>query len=400
MKVLIYILIAIFVIGACLTIDYKIGRKKYLPTIKSNAFPFRESNIELFTHGTDLFNHMFDDFKNAKKHIHVLFYICNNDEFGNEFLTILKEKAEEGVEVRLLLDWAGSLKVSRKMIKELKSAGVEFAFSNVPTPPFYFYSSQARNHRKITVIDGSIGYLGGYNVGNEYIDLDPKLSPWRDYHLRITAEGVVDLQKQFLLDWQEAAKTNLLQNKIYFPPLGKGTSRHRIISTEGFLLENTFSTLIHDSKKSILIGSPYFIPSERILKDLLDALRRGVELTIIVPYLSDHMLVKEASYPYLRAILAEGANVYQFKNGFYHAKILLFDDEICDIGTANFDNRSFFLNHEINCYIHDPKIIDEMKRILDKDMKDSDKLTLEDLNSIGFMGRVKEWIAGRIDHFL
>lgn len=400
LKILIFILIAIFVIGAFLTFDYKFGRKKQLPTIKSNAFPFRESNLEIFTHGTDLFNHMFDDFNHAKKHIHVLFYICNDDRFGNEFLSLLKKKAEEGIEVRLLLDWAGSLKVSRKKIKELQSAGAEFAFSNVPTFPFYFYSSQVRNHRKITVIDGKIGYIGGYNVGNEYIDLDPKLSPWRDYHLKITAEGVLDLQQQFLLDWQEATKTNLRQNKIYFPPLEKGRSRHKIISTEGFILEDTFSTLIQQAKKSITIGSPYFIPSKRILDDLLDALKRGVELTIIVPYVSDHILVKEASFPHLRAIIAAGANVYQFKNGFYHAKILLFDDQICDLGTANFDNRSFFLNHEINCYIYDLQVIEEVKLILKKDLQDSVKLSLEDLNSLSLFSRIKEGVAKSISHFL
>lgn len=400
MRVLICVLIAIFIIGTFLTLDYKMGRKKQLPTIKSNAFPFRESNLEVLTHGTDLFNRMFVDIKNAKKHVHVLFYICNNDEFGNEFLTVLKEKAEEGVEVRLLLDWAGSLKVNKKMIKELQDAGAEFAFSNVPTAPYFFYSSQTRNHRKITVIDGSIGYLGGYNIGNEYIDLDPKLSPWRDYHLRITAEGVVDLQTQFLLDWQEATKTNLLQNEVYFPPLEKGSSRHKIVSTEGFLLEENYSNLIHQAKKSIMIGTPYFIPSERVLQDLIDALHRGVNVTIIVPYRSDHALVKEASFVYLREIINEGATVYQFKRGFYHSKVLMFDDDLCDLGTANFDNRSLFLNHEINCYIYDPKVIEEMKLILDKDIRDSDKLTLEDIDSLSLKERILGWIANRVDHFL
>ncbi|WP_449620161.1 cardiolipin synthase [Robertmurraya sp. Marseille-Q9965] len=400
MKVIIFILIAIFVIYAYLTVDFKLGRKNFLSKIKSNVFPFRDSDIKIFTHGTDLFKDMFEEIKNAQKHIHILFYICKDDHFSQEFFAILKNKAEEGVEVRLLVDWAGSMKIKKKQIKELKSIGIHFYFSNLPRAPFFFFTSQARNHRKITVIDGKIGYLGGYNVGKEYIDKDPKLSPWRDYHLKITGEGVQDLQVQFLLDWQEASKTNLLQNEIYFPPLSKGSVRHKVISTEGFLLEKTFSTLIRDAKKSIMIGSPYFIPSKTIFEDLLNALDRGVKLTIIVPYTADHLLVKEASFRYLRPILAKGGNVYQFKNGFYHAKVLLIDDEICDLGTANFDNRSFFLNHEINCYIYDSGKIEETKRILEEDLKDSSKLSLSDLQSMGVISGVKEWLARRIAYFL
>lgn len=343
---------------------------------------------------------MFEEFSNTKKHIHVLFYICKNDPISQEFLNILMEKAKNGVEVRLLLDWAGSLKIKRSKIKELKDAGVHFSFSNLPKAPTFFYTSQTRNHRKITVIDGKIGYMGGYNVGKEYIDLDPKLTPWRDYHLKLKGEGVEDLQRQFLLDWSEASKTNLLQNEIYFPKLMKGEVCHKIISTEGFLLEETFSDLIHQAKKSIIIGSPYFIPSKKLLNDLILALRRGVTLTLIVPYHSDHLLVKEASFPYLRQILSNGAKVYQYKKGFYHAKVFMIDEEVCDLGTANFDNRSLFLNHEINCFIHEKKTLNEVFEILKQDIQHSQELRLSDLNSLGFSTKVKEWIAKLFVHFL
>lgn len=343
---------------------------------------------------------MFAEFRNAKKHIHVLFYICKNDQISQEFFNILMDKAKSGVEVRLLLDWVGSIKIKRGKIKELKAAGVHFSFSNIPKAPFFFYSSQTRNHRKITVIDGKIGYIGGYNIGKEYIDLDPKLSPWRDYHLKVQGEGVADLQQQFLLDWQEAAKTNLLQNEIYFPSLHKGTVCHKLISTEGFLLEETFSKLIHNAQQSITIGSPYFIPSKKILNSLINALAKGVSLVIIVPYHSDHLLVKEASYPYLRPLLENGARVYQFKKGFYHAKVLLIDNEVCDLGTANFDNRSFFLNHEINCFIYEKETLDQVRQILKEDMNDSDILTLNDLNSLSIFTRIKEGIARCFVHFL
>lgn len=400
LKIIMVILIAIFIIGMYLFLDFKMGRKNHLTTKKSNEFPFHNSDFEIFTHGTDLFNSMFEELKKAQKHIHVLFYICKDDPISTGFLDILRDKAETGVEVRLLLDWAGSIPVEKNKIKELKKAGVKFAFSNVPSFPYFFYSSQARNHRKITVIDGVVGYMGGYNVGKEYIDLDPKLSPWRDYHLKITGEGVEDLQKQFLIDWHEATKTNLLQNEVYFPKLKKGSVSHQIISTEGFLLEETFSSLIRNAKSTIFIGSPYFIPSKTIFNDLQSALVRGVSVTILVPFKSDHILVQEASYTHLRKLLKKGANVYQYKKGFYHAKILIIDDEVCDLGTANFDNRSLFLNHEINCYIYDKDMINTVKLILKKDLGDSQKVTLEDLNSLGLFTTLKEWVARSVSFFL
>lgn len=400
MRILIFAMVIIIIIGTYLTLDYKFGRKNHFANFKSHEFPYRESNIEIFTHGNDLFNHMFKEIRNAQNHIHVLFYICNNDEFSQDFLTLLKDKAKEGVEVRLLLDWVGGFQIKKKEINELKNAGVQFSFSNKPRAPYFFYTSQARNHRKITIIDGRTGYMGGYNIGNEYVDLDPKLSPWRDYHLIITGEGVQDLQTQFLTDWGSATKTNLLQNEVYFPKLPRGTTRHKLISNEGFLLEDSFSDLISGAKESITIGSPYFIPSKKVFNKLKRAIDRGVSLTILVPYISDHALVQEASYPYLRELLEKGANVHQFKNGFYHAKVLLVDDEVCDLGTANFDNRSFFLNQEINCFIYDPAMIDKVKAILKEDLNDSEKITKEDLESLGFFTTIKEWLAKPIVHFL
>ncbi|WP_077215099.1 cardiolipin synthase [Bacillus dakarensis] len=399
MNALIMILIAIFVIGLYVTIDFMLGRKQHLKSMYSQKYPVRESNLKIIAHGNELFKELFSDLKNARHNIHIIFYICKNDGFSQEFLSILKEKAQEGIEVRLLLDWVGSIKFKRKTIKELKSFGVQFAFCHKPKLPFFFYSTQVRNHRKITVIDGEIGYMGGYNVGKEYIDLDPKLSPWRDYHLKMTGEGVSDLQMQFLRDWRESYKTNLSQNQIYFPKLEKGSSKHQLFSSEGFLLEETFSDLIKNAKSSITIGSPYFIPSKKVLQYLLEALQRGVNLTVLVPYQSDHILVKEASFCYFRKLIKKGAHVYQYSNGFYHAKVLIIDD-FCDLGTANFDKRSFFLNHEINCFIYDTRVVQEVKNIIQEDLMQSQKMRLEDINSPNLFRSFKEKVAGSISFFL
>jgi cardiolipin synthase A/B len=375
--------------------DFTLGRKKHLASAKTNTLPVRESNLSIFAEGPKLFDDLFSELKYAKQHIHILFYIVQDDKISQEFLTILKEKVKAGVEVRFMVDWVGS-GLKRKTINSLKAAGVEFAYSQMPKLPFLFYSSQVRNHRKITVIDGKIAYLGGFNIGEEYNNHDPKLSPWRDYHLKMTGEGVTDLQSEFLEDWHAAAKVNLLHNKGYFPALEKGAIRHQIVPTEGILLEEMMSDLISKAKTSIFIGTPYFIPSKKVFNLLRDAVKRGVSVTVLVPLISDHALVKEASYPYLRTLIKEGAEVFQFLNGFYHAKILLVDDSVCDVGTANFDKRSMFLNYELNCLIYDGAFIQKVKRILTEDILNSRKAALDDFNR----ALLKEKAASTISYFL
>lgn len=379
--------------------DFMLGRKKHLANANRNVLPIRDSNLTIFAKGPKLFDDLFSEIKKAKQHIHILFYIVQDDKISQEFMSILKEKAQAGVEVRLLVDWVGS-GLKRKSIQSLKDAGVEFAYSQTPKFPFLFYSSQVRNHRKITVIDGRIAYLGGFNIGKEYYDQDPKLSPWRDYHLKMTGEGIEDLQREFLEDWRAAAKVNLLQDKAYFPPLEKGSIRLRLVPTEGILLEEMILDLISKSEKSIFIGTPYFIPSKRVFALLLEAVKRGVSVTVLVPYTADHILVKEASHPYLRTLLKEGAEVYQYLKGFYHAKVIIIDDQVCDAGTANFDKRSMFLNYELNCLIYDHAFIKKIKHIVTEDILNSQKASLKDLNRVNLLLSIKETAARTISYFL
>lgn len=394
------ILAAILIIGLYLFIDFRIGRKRHLSSLRKNTLSLREGQIEMFTDGTALFTDLFQEMKNAKHNIHTIFYICKSDEISQDFFGILIQKAREGVEVRLLIDWFGGKRVKRKLIKELKEAGVRFAFARKPKFPFLFYSAQIRNHRKISIIDGSIGYVGGYNVGDEYISLNPKLSPWRDYHMKITGESIHDLQRQFLLDWNKAANVNLLQNPVYFPGLKKGPFLHRFFPSEGAHLEECITNLIREAQKSIFIGTPYFVPSRTVFRELLAALDRGVVLTVLVPFVADHFLVQEASFRFLRELLKRDAVVYQYKKGFYHAKVLVIDDKICDLGTANFDNRSLFLNLEINCFIYELSVIEEVNGILQQDIQDSKRLTLEDLQGFHPLRTLKEYAARTIAFFL
>ncbi len=391
-----WVLIAILAgLALWLYADFQLGRKKHLKTAQTNQLPVRESRLTIFAEGPKLFDDLFYELKNAKQHIHILFYIVRDDKISQEFLAILTERRKAGVEVRLMVDWVGN-GLKRKTIQSLKDVGVEFAYSQMPKLPFLFYSSQVRNHRKITVIDGKTAYLGGFNIGKEYINQDPKLSPWRDYHLKVTGEGVFDLQTEFLEDWRAAAKVHLLQNKAYFPSLAKGEIQQRFVPTEGILLEEMMAKLISQAKTSIFIGTPYFIPSKKVFQLVREAINRGVSVTVLVPFVPDHMLVKEASYPYLRTLIRDGADVYQYVKGFYHAKVLLVDEEVCDMGTANFDKRSMFLNYELNCLIYDDAFIKKVKNILAEDLMNSRKAALDDFSR----GALKEKTASMISYFL
>ena len=381
-------------------IDFKSGYKQQFKQAKNIAFPPRKSELTVFTSGIILFEDFLKEIELAQDSIHILFYIVKDDQFSRDFLKSLQKKAESGVEVRLLVDWIGGKKMSRQSIQELKNSNVHFSFSFKTKPPFLFYSTQRRNHRKITVIDGRIGYLGGFNVGKEYINQGEKLNPWRDYHLKVTGEGVKDLQEVFLSDWFHDTKEDYRGTPAYFPHLVPGSQAQEFIVTNGSDLEQTLIKLIHKADKEIIIGTPYFIPSQSLFQALRDALARKVAVTVIVPDISDHALVKEASFRYFRVLLKEGASIMQFQRGFYHSKVILIDDTICDIGTANFDKRSLFLNSEINCLIYDRSCIEDVKRELAIDIAESKPLAEKTLSSPNIIRSAKESLAAIFSPFL
>ncbi|MDQ0857013.1 phosphatidylserine/phosphatidylglycerophosphate/cardiolipin synthase-like enzyme [Bacillus sp. V2I10] len=245
---LIGLIALIFVVW--LRLDYYLGRKKHLQN--EIKYPLRKSDIELYIVGERFYKKLFEDIENSTHSIHVLFYIVKNDPDSDEFLALLIKKAEQGIQVRLLLDYVGGKSLKKEKIEELKKSGVSFSYTHNPAPPFFFYTLQARNHRKITVIDGKIAYSGGFNIGKEYLGKDPNLGFWRDYHLRITSEGVQDLQTQFLRDWHEATGEDLKTVQAYFPPLSQGTLEHQFLSTYGQSLEGHFLSFIKQAHKKSL----------------------------------------------------------------------------------------------------------------------------------------------------
>ncbi|MFT4415349.1 cardiolipin synthase [Fredinandcohnia humi] len=400
MSIVFGIVLAILILFLLLRLDYTLGRKSHLKKSQAKVYPLRKSDLTFYNDGQKLFKDFFSEVDKAEDHIHIQFYILKNDEFSNSFVTLLTKKAQQGVEVRLLLDWVGSKSVTKEMENKLKNAGVALAYSNKPTFPYWFYKLNARNHRKVAAIDGNIGFIGGFNIGKEYIGKDEKFGLWRDYHVKIQGEGVADLQTQFIHDWFIATDQVIAGRGTYFPPLPKGKSEMRLVATDGAYLEEHLIKLLKKAKREIMIGSPYFVPGDKLKRELFSAARRGIHLRVLLPKKADHPLVKEASYPFINELASEGIRFFMFTEGFYHAKVIIIDDEICDIGTTNFDKRSLYSNYEINCYIFDSEFVQFVMKEIQKDFEESTELTKNEIEQKMTKNAFKIKIATLLSHFL
>ncbi|TLS36738.1 cardiolipin synthase [Pseudalkalibacillus caeni] len=367
--------------------------------IEPSRLPVRHSSCSFYNEGRDFFSVLFDDIENAQKHIHLLFYIFRDDTIGMELIQRLIKKSSEGVKVRVLIDAIGSHKLSKSARKLLKENNIELGLSNRPKFPFFFYTLNHRNHRKIGVIDGNIGYIGGFNIGDEYLGKDPKLGYWRDYQLRINGDGVQDLQQQFVEDWRIAGMS-ITKDRSLYPELEKGPISLKLEPTEGIDMNYSFLDYIESAEKSIVVGTPYYIPGLKIQNALITAARKKINVKIILPFKADHPLVKEAAFRYFLPLLEAGCEIYQYQKGFYHAKVLLIDDELCDIGTANFDKRSFHINSEINCILKDGKLLEVIKKTIEQDIKDSERLTIGKFKGRPILQRLKEPFADLLSYFL
>ncbi|HET7628529.1 MAG TPA: cardiolipin synthase, partial [Bacillales bacterium] len=370
------VLLVIFLLWADLAVGKRVWRRQKL--FQSTRFPLRHGDVSFYDQGVPFFKDYFRAIEQAYDHIHINFYIFRNDTIGKQLCARLRKKAREGVKVRVLVDWMGSHFFSKKERKDLERAGVSFAVSNRPRPPFWFFTMNRRNHRKITVVDGKIGFLGGFNVGDEYLGKKPELGNWRDYHIKIENDGVQDLQQQFLVDWKTATGEQI-EGSRYYPELAKGMTPLQLFSSNGTSLEDFFCDLFNRAEQSIVIGTPYYIPGPRIQQALLSARKRGVAVTLLLPMKKDHPLVHEAAVPYFAPLIKAGCDIYMYYQGFYHAKVMIIDGTLCDVGTANLDRRSLVLNNEINCFMHDPAIIARVRAALTRDIRQSERLTLRRL---------------------
>lgn len=350
----------------------------------SRAILTDDNKITVYTDGREKFKALGEDIRNAKKYIHIQYYIIKNDVLFQAIKEDLIKKAAEGVEVRILYDSMGCRGISNKYWKTLKAQGIKVGEFFPALLKRFHLRMNYRNHRKIVVIDGKIGYVGGFNIGKEYIGLDKKFGYWRDTHLKIEGSAVRDLQIRFALDWNYATKENLTDKDDYFDISRKkiaGESKVQIVasgpdSVRQHIRDN-YLRMITKAEKSIYIQTPYFIPDESILNALFIAVVSGVEVNLMIPCKPDHPFVYWATCSYMGDLLAEGANCYIYNNGFLHTKGMIVDEKIMCYGTANMDIRSFQLNFEINAVIYDEKEAANMQRIFMEDVKKSKKITKE-----------------------
>ncbi|QHE53859.1 cardiolipin synthase [Pontibacillus sp. HMF3514] len=390
MMIVLIIICALILFIAFILIDFKLGKRNHLKHLRFLDFTRTSGDYQLYTAGDPLFRDMFEDIRYAKQEINMIFFIVKTDPISQELMSLLKQKAEEGVKVRFMLDRIGGFRITPKIIKDLEQSGVEFSFCAKPKFPYLFYRTQRRNHRKITVVDGDTGYVGGFNVGKEYLGKDAELGNWRDYHLRLTGPVVHDLLTTFFDDWYLATKQTTSPK---LPTNTTGDKDIEIAATDGGQLEDVFLTLIDEAEEEIFIGTPYFIPSERLFQALLRALKRGVDIKVIAPMKADHLLVKEAGIPYMDRLTRAGGEVYLFDMGFYHAKVIIVDKQLCDIGTANFDRRSLFLNKEVNTLIFNSRFVVDLRLAFLRDVQDSERFNDHADKHFNFGTKIRTGIA-------
>lgn len=390
---MILFIFAIFLLFLILltVLDIYFGYKAFHKYEKPCPFENRDSDTTLITDGNVLYKHLLDDISEATQSVLMLFYIVRNDDTSEQFLSLLEKKAQEGLKVRLLVDWIGSFRFNRKRVKKLKENGVEVLFNRRIGFPYLIYRFQHRNHRKITVIDNKIGYFGGFNIGKEYIGFNEELGYWRDYHIRMTGQGVKDLQAQFLIDWERSGGTSF--DLIEIEKLSKGDTKHHFYSSDFFRIESLYKDLIDKSQKHIYIGTPYFIPTKKLMNALLAALKRGVHICVMVPEKEDHRLVKEASFPHLLLILEGGGEVHHYQKGFFHAKVFLIDDCYCDVGSVNFDRRSLCINDEWSCIFESKEFILKIKEIYKKDLKHTKSYPINHYKNTSFLWNCRKLIS-------
>ncbi len=366
----------------------------------SGAMLSGDNDIDIFVDGNEKFDALIEDLKKAQHFIHIQYYIIRDDVLFNRIREVLAQKAAQGVEVRLLFDAMGCRSVKRRYWKQLEAQGVRTAEFFPALFGRFQLRMNYRNHRKIVVIDNKVAYCGGFNIGREYIDLDDKFGHWRDTHLRIRGSAMMNLQLRFILDWNYAARENLLQNEKLFQGNEPGTRdfcEMQIISSgpdnTSEQIRDNYLRLITKAQKSIHIQTPYFIPDEAILSALKIAIKSGIEVNIMIPCKPDHPFVYWATYSYIGDMVMAGANCYIYNNGFLHSKGMIVDGQVFCYGTANMDIRSFALNFEVNSVVYNRKKAEEMEALFREDLKVCTQITRDLYAERRLYVRLKEQVC-------
>ena len=353
--------------------------------------PFTRGNhVRLLIDGEDKFDALLDGLDRAEKYILIQYYTIRDDEIGTQVQERLVAAAERGVRIYLLYDEVGSHQLSSGYLKTLRAAGVEASGCISGRSWLGRFRLNFRNHRKIVVVDGRLAYVGGLNVGDEYLGRNPKLSPWRDTHATVEGPAILGLQYSFLRDWYYGSEEILDLDWTAQP---HAADQRALILASGPADETEtcgllYTHAIESAEKRAWIASPYFVPDGRVLGALQLAAMRGVDVRVLMPRESDSIFFKYVPYTYLPEITRAGVKVFLYEKGFMHQKVMLVDDDYAAVGTANFDNRSFRLNFEVTCLVNDQAFCQKMAAMLEEDFSHASEVTEQDLEDQSFAFRL------------
>lgn len=363
----------------------------------SSALLTTGNKLRILKDGHETFKAIFAAIEKAQHHIHLEYYIFANDSIGKKLTDLLLKKRAEGIEVRIIVDDVGSWSLKRKYFEHLRKNRIEiFPFMEVRFPRLTSKVNY-RNHRKIIVIDGNVGFIGGINVTDRYLNGSKKLGPWRDTHLKITGDAATNLQIIFLADWYFVSGNNLLE-KTYL---------HKFTEADGVPVQiaaggpdhdwegiaQAFFAAITNARKRVYLATPYLMPPPPLLLALQTAALSNVDVRIIIPQKSDSKISKWGSFSYVEKLLEAGVKVYFYTRGFTHSKYMLVDDSFSTIGTTNFDFRSFETNFEANAFIYNQGFNEELEQLFMEDLQNSRLIKLSQWRKRGWFFKLRESLA-------
>ncbi len=368
----------------------------------SKSLPYFDNNVEFYISGQDKIQALKKDLLNAKHSINMEYYIFDDKGVGKEIMDILCLKAKQGIKVKLIFDSVGCLGAPRRFFRRLKRSGGEVAEFFPPLFGIRLINLKMnyRNHRKIVVIDGRIGYTGGINLRDDHMGLKKKLSPWRDTHIRVEGNAVYGLQNAFFNDWLFCKKIHISSTELvmlgYFPKFEKcGNVVSQIVTSgpesENHYIKESYIKMINSAKHCIVLQTPYLVPDDIFISALKQAIKSNVRVIIMLPNKPDKKFVYLATQSYAREMVECGAEVYLYK-GFLHSKLLLIDDTCVSVGTCNADNRSFALNFEINALLYDKKTLLKCFNIIKEDIKNSNQIDLTYFKKKPFTNKIGQII--------
>ena len=355
------------------------------------------NDIRVYTDGREKFDALLSEMDHARNYIHLQYYIIRNDELWQEIEEVLLRKARQGVEIRVLFDSMGCRGMKNSDWDRLEKAGIQVAEFFPAVLGKLQLRVNYRNHRKIAVIDGRIGFVGGFNIGREYLGKDEKFGYWRDTHICIEGAAVTSLAVRFALDWNYAARDNIfLEDHLFELPtyIRNGRDPVQIISSgpdsHSQEIRNNYLRLIHMARKNIFIQTPYFIPDDAIRDALIIAAKSGIDVRVMIPCKPDHPFVYWATYSYIGEMVEAGVRCFTYDNGFLHSKCLCIDGLVTCMGTANMDIRSFALNFEVNAVIYSARTTKQLEDAFENDMTKSSLVTKKSYEQRTLLIRFKE----------